>query len=598
MKPARRAVNPLRAVIAAALIGGFIALPALADVPYEPQIRLQGLSDKALVSKLDTAAQLVTLKDRPPPTEAALRGRAQRDLGRLGDVLKASGYWAAKLRYRFDRTTKPITATIDIVPGPLFHFAAVAVTAPAGLPAALTGKLTPAALGLARGTPALSDAVKTAHDRILDVFTGNGYPFVAITEQKTVVDLGTDTMAVTFVVAPGALAHFGATTITGLRRVNADFVERRITWHQGAPYDSAAVERTRQALVGTGLFNAVSINHADRTDAAGALAMTVTATEGPPRSVGAGVGYNTNLGLGTRAFWQHRNLFGEGEQLNVAASVAQRQLGLSTDFRRPDFLLTGQDLLAGAEFFDQTTDAYHSRIGRLYTGLEERQFPPFTFGGALAVERAYINDSDLNENYMLFSVPLYVRRDTTDNLLDPTQGSRQALTITPYYGLSALSPDFVSSRIETRFYQAMNGNKNLVFAEYGALGSIVGASLARIPVTKRLYAGGAGSVRGFAYQRAGPLDSADRPTGGRSSLEFGGEFRYRFAESFGIVPFFDAGNVYPSSFPNGGKLFYSAGLGFRYYTAIGPVRLDFAFPIDRRPSDAALQFYISIGQAF
>jgi translocation and assembly module TamA len=138
----------------------------------------------------------------------------------------------------------------------------------------------------------------------------------------------------------------------------------------------------------------------------------------------------------------------------------------------------------------------------------------------------------------------------------------------------------------------------VVLASFGALGSIVGASRAALPADKRLYAGGAGSVRGYGYQLAGPLDAVNKPLGGASSLELGAELRYRFTETMGIAPFIEGGNVYPTSLPNSGKLFYGAGIGFRYYTAIGPVRLDIATPFTHRSADSPIQFYISVGQAF
>jgi translocation and assembly module TamA len=137
-----------------------------------------------------------------------------------------------------------------------------------------------------------------------------------------------------------------------------------------------------------------------------------------------------------------------------------------------------------------------------------------------------------------------------------------------------------------------------VLAGFGAFGSIFGASRDEVPADKRLYAGGAGSVRGYAYQRAGPLGPADVPLGGISSLELGLEFRYRITDTLGIAPFVEGGNVYPHSLPDSLKLLYGGGIGLRYYTLIGPIRVDLATPFERRPGDAAIQFYISIGQAF
>ncbi|HZT51086.1 MAG TPA: BamA/TamA family outer membrane protein, partial [Stellaceae bacterium] len=358
------------------------------------------------------------------------------------------------------------------------------------------------------------------------------------------------------------------------------------------------VEATRQELVRSGLFSSVRIDHADAPDASGAVAMTIAVIEGPPRSVGAGAGYNTNIGVGGQTYWEHRNLFGEGEDLRISAGAAQKQLGLAATFRRPDVIARKIDLLADAELLKETTDAYRSRRWRGYVGLEDLRQPPYTVGGGISLERAHLTETSRDENYLLLGVPLYLRRDTTDDLLDPTVGTRTTLAATPYHGLLNRNLNFLSSRVEARGYQRIGGSDRYVLAGYAALGSIVGEGLQGIPADKRLYAGGAGSVRGYGYQRAGPLDSSDVPIGGRSSLEFGGEFRYRLTQTIGLVPFVDAGNVYPTNLPNRASLFYGAGLGLRYYTVIGPIRLDLAFPIGKRPSDSAVQVYISIGQAF
>jgi translocation and assembly module TamA len=413
-----------------------------------------------------------------------------------------------------------------------------------------------------------------------------------------VVDVATKTMSATYTIAPGAEARFGATTITGLKRVDRDFITRRIAWAEGAPYDERRVEATRQDLVHSGLFSGVLIGHAEAPAPDGTVAMTVMLIEGPPRSVGAGVGYNTTIGLGARAFWEHRNLFGEGEDLRLSAGAAQKQVGVAANFRKPDFLVRRQDLVTDAELLHETTDAYKSRRERAYVGLEEHMLPPYTLGGGVSLERAYLTETSRDENYLLLGTPLFARRDTTDDLLDPTIGTRTTLSATPYHGLVGRSLDFLMMRVEGRTYHRVGDSDKYVLAAYGALGSIVGASLEGLPADKRLYAGGAGSVRGYGYQRAGPVDASNVPVGGRSSLEFGGEFRWRVTETIGLVPFFDAGNVYDTNLPRNASLFYSAGLGLRYYTAIGPIRLDLAFPIEKRASDSAFQVYISVGQAF
>jgi translocation and assembly module TamA len=572
--------------------------PAAAEIAYTTDIQLNGLDNSAIATALHDASQLVALQDRPPATAAGLKRRAEDDLSRLTAVMHAEGYWMAEASYVLDLRKTPTTVAVTVSPGPLFHYGKIVFTLPSGEPAAVPDRLGPAAFGLDPDAPARSAPVEAAKEALVDAYARNGHPFATLADWRAVVDVATYKMNLTYVVEPGPPARFGAVSIDGLRRVEEPFIARRVAWRAGEPYDSRKVDATRQDLVRSGLFSAVRITHADKADPAGLVPMTIAVTEGPPRSIGAGVGYNTNLGVGARAFWEHRNLFGQGENLTVSAGVAQRQLGLATTFRRPDLMLRGQDLISSAELLREHTDAYISERVRVYAGLEERQFPPYTLGGGALLDRAHLTDSNRNEDYLLLGAPIYLRRDTTDSLLDPTLGSRSTLTLTPYHSLSGRDLNFLSSRIEGRLYHRIGGSDRMVLAGYAALGSIVGADLAAIPVDKRLYAGGAGSVRGYGYQLAGPLDASGKPIGGRSSLELGVEFRYRFTESLGIAPFIEAGNVYHTSLPNSVKLFYGGGIGFRYYTLIGPIRLDLAFPFEKRPTDSPIQVYISLGQAF
>jgi translocation and assembly module TamA len=586
------------AVLSTLLVFG-IAPRAWADVSYSTYIQLEGVKDSALITNLRDVSQLVKLEDHPPPTEAALRRRAEGDLPRLKEVVQAAGYWTPQLSFAFETEDEKLRVLVTVDPGPLFHVASVTFRDPSGGALLVLDQLGPAAFGLTIGGPALSAPVAAAEQQIVETYARNGHPFAKVIDHRAVVDVAKDTMSVTYTVDPGSEARFGGVTITGLQRVNRGYVEARIAWRPGERYDARAVEKTRQDLVRSALFSSVLIRHADAPDAAGQVAMTVDLVEGPPRSIGAGVAYSTNLGVGAQAFWEHRNLFGNAENLRVTADVAQRQLGLALAFRKPDFIDRDQDLLSSAALLQENTDAYRSSREQVYTGLERRLLPSITASAGLSFEHANVQSNITgSEDYALLGTPLFLRRDTTDDLLDPTIGSRQTLTLIPYHSVSGPDLNFVSSRIEARDYERLTDSGRLILAGFAAFGSIFGATRDEVPPDKRLYAGGAGSVRAYAYQRAGPLGPGEVPLGGISSLELGLELRYRITETIGIAPFIEGGNVYPHSIPDSLTLFYGGGIGFRYYTLIGPIRIDLATPFTRRPGDNPVQFYISIGQAF
>ena len=123
----------------------------------------------------------------------------------------------------------------------------------------------------------------------------------------------------------------------------------------------------------------------------------------------------------------------------------------------------------------------------------------------------------------------------------------------------------------------------MVLALRGSVGAMGGASRDDIPADERFYAGGGGSIRGIGFQLAGPLDDDDKPLGGRSVVEGSVELRTRFANDFGFAVFLDAGTVDTTVFPSfEDRVLFGAGPSFRYFTPVGPLRLDIGFPLNPR----------------
>jgi translocation and assembly module TamA len=570
--------------------------PALADIAYEVTIDAGG--NKEIQNKLAAASRLVALRDRPPASEVALRRRLDEDKELLIGVLRAEGYYAAELEGELSTARTPAQVTITVKPGPRYHIDSVTVLKPdrqkLGVP------LTLKQLGLAIGAPARSGDIIDAEQKILARLAEHGLPLAKVVDRRAVVDHARRTMSVAYYVDPGPPARFGPVTITGNARVSGTYIRNRLTWKEGDDFDSRALEATRKRLIRTELFNAVRITPGTRLDEQGRLPVDIAVVERKPRSIGAAATWSSSEGIGLQGSWEHRDIGGHAERLGVNAYLGQVLTGVTGTFRVPDAIRPDLDLVTSAAVEREYTDAFKTTRATASTGVEQLFSSTLTGGLGVSVTLSHERSRGNVDVFTLFGLPAFLRFDDTDNPLDPTRGVRANLAATPFYALIATNEAFLSTEATGSTYLAIDRDARFVLAARGRLGTIWGADRSELPADVRFYAGGAGSVRGYAFQKLGPLDDENDPEGGRSVVEFGGEVRIKITDTIGVVPFFEGGNVYAESRP---ELYrfdfrYSAGLGLRYYTPIGPLRLDVAFPIDPRPSDDSFQFYVSIGQAF
>ena len=566
-------------------------------IPYAT--RFSGVQSSQLKTLLKQVSQLVAFEDGPTDSEAALRRRANADMDRLREVMASAGYYDAVVTYEIDKSFKPWRVLVDVKAGAPYLLKEAKVVPAEGtkLPPGIAFE--PADLGLKIGARAQASVILDAEAQMVQRCTENGYPLARSAGRETIIDKADHSMQVTYKLDSGPAAAFGVTTTTGLETVDQAYVDRRIKWTEGDLYDSRKVEAAQKALVDSNLFATVRVTPADSVGEDGRIAVKVELGERRQRSIGGGVYYDSSLGPGVRAFWEHRNLFGEGESLHVEGRFGTDQRSALAEFLRPDFIIPDLTLRSQFTLDNEETDAYDVRSATVFTGLVRKFTPTLTGGAGFEFQQAHVNDDTGTQDYTLLDMPIFLKRDDTDSLLDPTRGTRLGMTVTPYHSIDGTNLDFVGLRATASAYQRLTDSDRFVLAGYANVGSIDGVSLGDLPRDLRLYAGGGGSVRGYGYQQAGPLDSSGNPRGGLSSLETGIELRTRITDTIGIVTFFEGGSVFDTHYPDLSEgLFWGTGAGVRYYTPIGPLRFDVAFPLERRRNDDFFQFYISLGQAF
>jgi translocation and assembly module TamA len=590
---------------AAALLATLLATAAQAEVAYEPVI--VGVEDSGLASLLEDVSELFLRREQPPDTELALRRRAGDDVERLTEALRAEGYYAGVVKTEFDEGDGGETIVRLVVdPGPPYLLSKFDVILPDNAPAtaeAAAAQLTPEALDLKLGERAQAAKVVSATTEATARFGRNGYPFAELVRRRAVVDHAARTMAVELAIDPGPFVRFGETSIEGLEGVEPGAVRRELGWRAGEPFDTRKTAAARQALSATRLFSSIMLDWPDAPGPDGRLPVRLRLTEAEHRTVGAGVSYSTSEGVGSKVYWGHDNLLGAGEHLRLEGVLADQRQGVTATFRRPWFLeRRDQALELAAEIEHQAVKAYEADTARVSTIVQRKLTDRLTASGGLGYEHSVIEEEagrQRRDNFDLVDVPLSLAYDGADDLLNPRRGWRASLAVTPTVGVLNTDSRFVTIRPAASYYLSIDGEGRHVLALRGQAGVITGQSRSGIPASRRLYAGGGDTVRGYGFQLVGPLDEEGDPLGGASMVAGSVELRSRIYGDFGAVAFVDAGNVFNGTTPDfSDGVRVGAGVGFRYYTPVGPVRLDFAVPLDKRSVDDDFQIYVSFGQAF
>lgn len=558
------------------------------------RVHLRGPLNREMRSALLAVTETWVYRRRPPPTLTALERRVQRDRRAMLDWLRSEGWFDGRVSARLERRKRRVAVLFQVEPGPTYRVGEVKV-----LQAEPGEELEPAELALKPGARARMADVLEAEEKLLRFYREKGYPWPKVVQRTVVVDHSNRCVNVEWLVRPGAQARWGAMKIEGLSRVREAFVKGRAPWRIGERWDVRALEEFQTRLSQEGIFSSVSVEpRADPQDP-GIAETIVKVRERKRKSVGLAAGYATDRGMGVRASWQHRNLAGFGERLQLQGELAERTWGGALDFRRPQFFVPRQDLLASLEHRQEEAEAYTSRWQRAAIGLEREITRRWRADVEFALRFSQV-ERDEDRSFSLASVRVRGIRDTTDNFLDPTRGSRLTLAMIPTLDLLREGAGFVRMNGALSGYWQLSQSPSLVLAARVGAGSLVGSSRADVPADELFFAGGGGSIRGYDYQSVGPVDAHGRLQGGRSIFESSLELRWRATRNTGWVIFSDAGTAFERAIPDRHQpIRYSAGTGWRYYFSFGLLRVDAAVPINPPAGqDRDLKLYISIGQSF
>ncbi len=532
--------------------------------PTEPlrySYSIEGLGDAAddLLHERFDALSVLRAGERERANVAQIRRRGRTDATLLDELLRARGYYDSRTRldFRAGTTATEIRAILAANPGDPYLLAAVDLD---GLSGDEPGMAALRALFTVKpGDRADVDTINTATAALRTGLLDRGYPFVDVSEPVLVVEHERHSATLNMTVETGGFRRIGRILVNPDAPFDARHVAVIGRFAPGDPYNQEDMVDLNRALIATGLVSQITIT--PKPGATDELVdLDLHLGRAPVHTIAGEIGYGTGEGARVEASWQHRNFFPPEGTITLRGVLGQQEQSVTATLRRANF--GRRDRVLNLELSAANLDqpAYQARIAGIGASLERQTNLIFQkdWAWSLGAELRVSDERDLygadlvprRRTYLVAALPTGINYDDSDDLLDPRKGFRLGARVSPEVSLQGSVFSYIRMQFDGSYY--LQASERVTIAGRGRLGTIVGASRDRIAPTRRFYAGGGGSVRGYSYQAIGPRDANNAPLGGRSLGELSLEARFRFgtADQFGVVPFVDAGTISSEPWPS------------------------------------------------
>ena len=573
-------------------------------------------ADESLAKTVRAASLLLSQQAQDQTDPQDLFAAARADYGRILNALYARGHYSGVITIRIDgREAADIAAlqaptaisriAVLVDPGPVFRFSQARIA-----PLAPGTDLPPK---FRAGQPAESGAVGDALDTSIRAWREVGHAKAASVGEDIVADHANATLAADLRLNPGPRLRFGPLTVEGAERMRERRIRKIAGLPEGAVFSQTQLDRATLRLRRTGIFSSVSLTEDDQITAPDLIGITASVVEQKPRRYSLGAEIASLDGLALSGYWLHRNLAGGGERLKLEAAVTNIGAGSSgVDYAfgvtldRPATLTP--DTTAGLTFSIARLDevdyyADTAEFGLIFSHIFSEKLSARA-GLTYAFQRG--RDPGGEFEYRNLALPLGVTWDRRDVPANPTAGFYLDAEVKPFLGFGT-SDSGLRATFDGRIYRSLGAPGRIVLAARAQVGAILGADLLGTARDELFFSGGAGTVRGQPYRSLGvPVTVGLGPEfliGGTYFLGGSVEVRAKVADKIGIVGFVDAGQVGVDGFSSGaGGWHAGAGLGLRYDTGFGPIRVDVAAPVggstDSGETGSGVQIYIGLGQSF
>lgn len=591
-------------------LGMALSVPVSAQQVFEFQV--DG-GDEALAKALRGASLVLAARNDKVTDPQELFSSAQAEYGRIVGALYAKGYYSPVVSVRIDGREAADIPPID-VPSRIDR---IEVTVAPGLPFTFSrAEIAPLADGTTMpdgfrvGERAESELIKAAVAAGVDGWRAIGHAKAGPSGQSIVADHARQALSAEVTLAPGPRLRFGPLAVEGHERMKLRRILKIAGLPEGEVFDPEELRRAAERLRRTGVFKSVSLTEDEAITAPDLLGITATVVEEKPRRFGFGAELASFDGLDLTGYWMHRNLLGgaerlrvEGEITNIGAQSSGVDYALGVTLDRPATFTPDTTVGLSFDLAHLNEEDYDADI--ISAGINAQHYFSDTLTGRGALEYTAANITDVagRFDYRHLSLPVGLTWDRRDDKLDATRGFFLDAEVQPFQGFG-FTDSGLRAFVDARAYRNLSrGDRPFVLAGRVQAGAVFGSSLLGTPRDYLFYSGGGGTVRGHPYQSLGvnvlrSAGAAQYTTGGQAFLAASVEARAMVTQSIGVVGFVDAGHVGALDFFDGVNDWHAgAGLGLRYATGFGPIRLDVAAPVGGKTGDG-IQIYVGIGQSF
>ncbi|MCB2225258.1 MAG: BamA/TamA family outer membrane protein [Desulfarculaceae bacterium] len=555
------------------------------------------------------------IESKPPPGLALKLGEpfsrlsAERDIRRLEQLFKEQGYFSAQVSFKERRVeaNKAVHLTFVAKQGPPTLVDKTDLVWEDDDTRRLWEEDVEELLRLQPGDRFILDKYEQTKRDISRYFANQARPANQVLGQVRVYP-ERQRAVIVYKIKPGPRYLFGESVVKGNQRISRRFILEEATYTRGQPYSYKAMEETQRALLSSGFFTSVALSPLYKQAKGNMVPIAIEVHERDPHSIQLGVGWGTEDHFRVRIQQINRNILGWDETLSVEGKLSSIYTGLVGTLKKPYIFNRRSTLVTRGGIEQRDTEAYINNRLFITPAVEYAINNDWSWYVSYNMEQDRMRElktqvpdpSFENQTFFISSVPMGIIYDSRDSLLDATKGTYGRLEVET--ALQTLGSDLGFVRAEAdlrhvlplpweRWYLAMRASGGMAWALPGT---------ETVPIFRRFFPGGADSVRGYPYQRLGPLDSQGRPLGGESMAVGSVEVRFPLYKELGGVVFMDAGNAWERVEDTFGSLRYTVGVGLRYNTPVGPLRVDIGYqlnPPSNEPYDR-YDAYLSVGQAF